>query len=340
MLEAGWLKAYHPARGRAARARLLARSTSCAATSTSTAACARRPGTSSGSASPSRRARGRSSPATRAGCASRAVPGRAGALDCRARPRTTPAAAWSRRSARAPTRLPDRLQRALSLEGRGAGDRGRSVEGRPSGRLPYEAIPQLHAAGPAPLAAPVPGMAERTRLHIAVVIPPFGAAAAGTRRSSSWSTRLERAGHTCQHLAVRPARPPRTATNAAVLRRRVVDEFFADPGARVQGLRRLVRRRRRGRDRLGHRLPGAAAAAAAARAPTWSRTTSRSSSPRRPRRSGRRRPTGWACTASPRARGCATCSPRRYGSAAAAFQLGVDHERLPPAAGSSAGATR
>ena len=46
----GWREAYHPGRGGAARARLLAASASCAATSTSTAACARRAGTSSASA--------------------------------------------------------------------------------------------------------------------------------------------------------------------------------------------------------------------------------------------------------------------------------------------------
>ena len=120
-------------------------------------------------------------------------------------------------------RLPDRLQRALSLEGRGAGDRGRSVKaGR--GRLPYEEILQLHAKGPVPLEEPVEGMAERTPLHIAVVIPPFDKGSGGHKTIFTLVDRLERAGHTCS-IWMYDSRGRHHRENAAVLRRRVVDEF-------------------------------------------------------------------------------------------------------------------
>ena len=78
---------------------------------------------------------------------------------CRARPRTTAGAAWSPRSARAPTRLPDRVQRALSLEGRRcARDRAPEREGPRRGahrrtRRSCSCMPK----GPAPLEEPVRG---------------------------------------------------------------------------------------------------------------------------------------------------------------------------------------
>ena len=85
----------------------------------------------------------------------------------------------------------------------------------------------------------------------------------------------------------------------------------------VQGLRRVARRRRGARNRLGHGLRRPCCCPAAGPAPISFRTTSRSSSPRRRSRSGRRAPTSSACTGSRRAAGCATCSPGATGSAAA-----------------------
>ena len=120
-------------------------------------------------------------------------------------------------------RLPDRVQRALSLEGRGAGDRGRSVKGG-RGRSPYEEILQVYAQGPAPLEDPVEGMAERTPLHIAVAIPPFDKGSGGHMTIFTLVDRLERAGHTCSIWLYDP-RGKLLRQNAAVLRRRVVEEF-------------------------------------------------------------------------------------------------------------------
>ena len=120
-------------------------------------------------------------------------------------------------------RLPDRVQRTLSLEGRGAGDRGRSVKGG-RGRSPYEEILQVYAQGSAPLEEPVEGMAERTPLHIAVAIPPFDKGSGGHMTIFTLVDRLERAGHTCSIWMYDP-RGKLRRQNAAVLRRRVVEEF-------------------------------------------------------------------------------------------------------------------
>jgi glycosyltransferase involved in cell wall biosynthesis len=120
-------------------------------------------------------------------------------------------------------RLPDRVQRTFSLEGRGAGERGRSVKGS-GGRSPYEEILQLYADGPAALEEPVEGMAERTPLHIAVVIPPFDKGSGGHMTIFTLVDRLERAGHTCSIWTHDP-RGKFRRQNAAVLRRRVVEEF-------------------------------------------------------------------------------------------------------------------
>jgi glycosyltransferase involved in cell wall biosynthesis/GT2 family glycosyltransferase len=120
-------------------------------------------------------------------------------------------------------RLPDRLQRALSLEGRGAGARGRTVSGH-GGRTPYDEILRLAADGPAPLEEPVPGMAERTPLHIAVAIPPFDKGSGGHKTIFTLIDWLERAGHTCS-IWMYDVRGKHRRESGAVLRRRVVEEF-------------------------------------------------------------------------------------------------------------------
>ena len=120
-------------------------------------------------------------------------------------------------------RLPDRVQRALSLEGRGAGDRGTSVKGS-RGRSPYEEILRVYAEGPAALEGPVEGMAERTPLHIAVAIPAFDKGSGGHMTIFTLVDRLERAGHTCS-IWLHDPRGKLRRPNAAVLRRRVVEEF-------------------------------------------------------------------------------------------------------------------
>jgi glycosyltransferase involved in cell wall biosynthesis/GT2 family glycosyltransferase len=123
-------------------------------------------------------------------------------------------------------RLPDGLQRALSLEGRGAAAasrRGRIVSGR-GDRSQYEEILRLCSEGPARLEAPVPGMAERTPLHIAVVIPPFGKGSGGHNTVFTLIDRLEHAGHTCSIWMYDP-RGHHGRKSGSALRRTVVEEF-------------------------------------------------------------------------------------------------------------------
>jgi O-antigen biosynthesis protein len=70
----------------------------------------------------------------------------------------------------------------------------------------------------------VPGMTDRTPLHIAVVIPPFGKGSGGHKTIFTLIEWLEQAGHTCS-IWMYDARHRHWRENAAVLRRRVVDEF-------------------------------------------------------------------------------------------------------------------
>ena len=69
-----------------------------------------------------------------------------------------------------------------------------------SARLPtegYEAITRVTRDGPAPLRDPVPGMADRQRLHVAFAIPPFSIGSGGHNIIFQLVLRLERMGHTC-----------------------------------------------------------------------------------------------------------------------------------------------
>ena len=142
------------------------RSSSCGATSTSTAGCASRAATWSRSrAAPGARAR---CARTLAGCASRAGPRAAGRAGWRARPCTTAAAGWRPRSARAPSGCPA----ACSARSRSSGAAPREAAGRagPAARAHRELRPAppptrrccaSPGRAPAPLDDPVPGMAER-----------------------------------------------------------------------------------------------------------------------------------------------------------------------------------
>jgi glycosyltransferase involved in cell wall biosynthesis/GT2 family glycosyltransferase len=122
-------------------------------------------------------------------------------------------------------RLPDRVQQALSLEGRGGGGgtRGRMVAAQ-GDRSRYEEILRLHTDGPMPLEDPAPGMADRTPLHIAVLIPPFGKGSGGHKTIFTLVDRLERAKHTCSVWMYDP-RGHHGRKSGSVLRRTVVEEF-------------------------------------------------------------------------------------------------------------------
>ncbi len=112
-------------------------------------------------------------------------------------------------------RLPNALHERLSLEGAGAArdapatqaavaDGGKSspvpastqIERKLSGEV-YDVVAEVWCDGPAPLQDPVPGMAERERLRLAMVIPPFSRGSGGHNTLFQIFSRLERRGHTC-----------------------------------------------------------------------------------------------------------------------------------------------
>jgi glycosyltransferase involved in cell wall biosynthesis/GT2 family glycosyltransferase len=118
-------------------------------------------------------------------------------------------------------RLPAGVQRALSLERRGAGER---EVGPALGRPRWAEVAELARNGPAPLVETLPGTSERGRLHIAVVIPPFMRGSGGHNSIFQMVARWERMGHTCS-IWVHDPLGLHAATRPAVLRRRMVEEF-------------------------------------------------------------------------------------------------------------------
>ena len=61
----------------------------------------------------------------------------------------------------------------------------------------YDVIARVWHNGPAPLVGPVPGMSERERLRLALVIPPFMRGSGGHNTLFQILTRLEHRGHAC-----------------------------------------------------------------------------------------------------------------------------------------------
>jgi O-antigen biosynthesis protein len=129
-------------------------------------------------------------------------------------------------------RIPAPLRRKLSLEGRAGteGKRSEPQDGSAKGHaieagsqsaadaiianqppaLPpaehidqllerddYEVIARIWREGPAPLIDPIPGMAERERLRLALVIPPFTRGSGGHNTLFQIFSRLEQRGHAC-----------------------------------------------------------------------------------------------------------------------------------------------
>ena len=153
-------------------------------------------------------------------------------------------------------RLPDRVQRALSLEGRGAGDRGRSVKGG-RGRSPYEEILQVYAAGSRSARGAGGGDG---RAHAAPHRRGDPAVRQGQRRAHDdlHAGRPARAsGPHLQHLDVRPTREA-PASERGGAPSPCCRGVRPDASAGLQGVRRLARRRRGGGHGLGYRLPGGA----------------------------------------------------------------------------------
>ncbi len=137
-------------------------------------------------------------------------------------------------------RLPGPVARGLSRE-----DRGRPADVRTGGSsaemIPADPVPRgerigpgnpgpwadvlrLERDGPAALAEPVPGMARRERLHIAVIVPPFMRGSGGHGTIFQLVRRLEQRGHTCSVWLYDLYRRHAWEWDA-VLRRRVVEEF-------------------------------------------------------------------------------------------------------------------
>jgi glycosyltransferase involved in cell wall biosynthesis len=91
-------------------------------------------------------------------------------------------------------------------------------------RTHYEEIGRVQREGPAPLAEPVPGMSERERLHVAVVVPPFKRGSGGHSTIFQLLSRLERMGHICSIWVHDPIGRHHHEW-AAALRGRVLREF-------------------------------------------------------------------------------------------------------------------
>ena len=162
-----------------------------------------------------------------AGCASRA--GRRGgdSAGWRARLCIRAAGARRRRSARAP--IACRAAAQARCRSRRAGGRrpdplprGRQVAARPE--TPFEEVLRFSREGPAPLDEPVAGMSERPTLHVAVVIPPFQRGSGGHSTIFTLIARLEHMGHTCSIWLHDPCGREQRAP--AVLRREIVDHFI------------------------------------------------------------------------------------------------------------------
>jgi len=146
-------------------------------------------------------------------------------------------------------KVPSPLRTALSLEGRGEAA-ARALNGADAGpqdaaarplaapplptgqhidqmlqRDDYDVIARVWREGPTPLADAVPGMADRERLRLAMVIPPFTQGSGGHNTLFQIFSRLERRGHACSvwladyHGHMRDVWP-------AVLRHDI-NEFFA-----------------------------------------------------------------------------------------------------------------
>jgi glycosyltransferase involved in cell wall biosynthesis len=101
-------------------------------------------------------------------------------------------------------RIPAPLRERLSLEGRGDGG------GVPASGVPpaahvapgrnhdaYDMVGRWWREGTAPLEEAVPGMADRERLRIAMIIPSFSRGSGGHNTLLQILTRLERRGHAC-----------------------------------------------------------------------------------------------------------------------------------------------
>ena len=110
-------------------------------------------------------------------------------------------------------RLPDALQRRLSLERRAEAPRPFADTAAELDDIPalppsehvdqmlehddYDFVARVWRDGPTPLLDPVPAMSQRERLRLALIIPPFTRGSGGHNTLFQILTRLEQRGHTC-----------------------------------------------------------------------------------------------------------------------------------------------
>jgi O-antigen biosynthesis protein len=122
--------------------------------------------------------------------------------------------------------LPPGVQRALSLEGSGPAGKPPPAEAVPAREdvHPYEHIARFFREGPAPLLDPYPGMADRERLHVAAVIPPFRTGSGGHNIVVQLLHRLEQHGHTTS-VWVHDPFGIQSSEWPAVMRRVLVEKF-------------------------------------------------------------------------------------------------------------------
>jgi len=139
-------------------------------------------------------------------------------------------------------RLPRGLTRALSLEGRGHEPVVEDPAPLPDGlrvepterRGQYEAAADVARLGVEPLLPVVPGMAERNRLHVAMIIPPFRAGSGGHNTLFQILSRLERRGHVCT-VWVQDDYGAMSASWPAVIRHDIRDLFAPFKGPVYKG---------------------------------------------------------------------------------------------------------
>ena len=101
----------------------------------------------------------------------------------------------------------------------------------------YEAAEQLWREGPSPLLDPIPGMADRERLRLAMAIPTFSRGSGGHNTLFQIFTRLEQRGHLCSAWVVDPYGYAQS-TWPAVLREEIREYFAPFEGPVYKGFDR------------------------------------------------------------------------------------------------------
>ena len=332
MIEAGLRQGLPPRGARAALARLPAARSSCGATSTSSARCARCSTTSSppGRVRTPLSIRAARSATTSAGCAARACDGRALRAPLAVSAATTRSARPARSSARAPTACRRRLRAHALARGPRlvhAVRRARRARccARRAGRTPRLDADWPLGVRPRSLpGAPVraePHAADAPRpVTLAWVVPPWRVGSGGHTTIFRLIRAAGAARPPLRDLRLRPVRP-RAPLAPPSCASEIREHFVPRRGRGVRRPRRLRLGATSHRDRVVDGLPGPRPPGCREKVylvqdhePEFYRHLGRS-------RSGPRRPTGWATAASPTRRGWPTSCASRYGLEAALVRV-------------------